>query len=104
MKLYYVSFFYFNIVLLFFFILKIDLIFFIFFFCRKVYVMYKESLLEFNHQDFDGLEINSQVLDLNENKLYLDFGLDVGLEEQHLFEIYMDYALYDFSMEFESFT
>lgn len=104
MKLYYVSFFYFNFVLFFLFFLKIDLIFLIFLFFRKEYVMYKESLLEFNFQDFDGLEENSQVLDLNENKLYLDFGLDVGLEEQYLYEIYMDYALYDFSMEFESFT
>jgi len=104
MKLHYVSFFYFNIVLLFFFILKIDLIVLIFLFFRKEYAMYKESYLEFIAQDFDSLEIESQVLDFHENKLFLDFGMDIILEEEFLYEIYMDYAFFDFSMDFESFT
>ena len=104
MKLHYVSFFYFNIVLLFLFILKIDLIFLIFVFLRREYAMYKESYLEFIAQDFDAIEIESQALDLHENKLYLDFGMDVIFEEQYLYELYMDYAFYDFSMDFESFT
>lgn len=66
--------------------------------------MYKESYLEFFFQDIDGLQEDIQTLDLNENKLYVDFGLDIDLEEQSNFEIYMDYALYDFSMDFEAFT
>lgn len=104
MRLHYVSFFYFNIVLLFLFFLKIDLIFLLFVFTRKIYSMYKESYLEYFTQDIDGLQEDIQTIDLIENKLYLDFGLDVELEEQYQLETYMEYALYDFNMDFELFT
>jgi hypothetical protein len=101
MRLYYISFFYFNFLLLLFFILKIDLIFLIFFFFRKTYSIFKESLIEYIFQEFDGLRQELQSLDLYENKLYVDFGLDAGLEEAYIHNIYMQYALYDISLDFE---
>jgi len=104
MRLYYISFFYFNITLFFFFILKIDLIFLVFLFSRKTYSIFKESLTEYVFQDFDGLRTDYQLLDLYENKLYVDFGLDASLEEAYLQSIYMHYALYDISIDFESYN
>jgi len=104
MRLYYISFFYFNFLLFFFFILKIDLIFLIFFFLRKTYSIFKESLIEYIFQEFDGLREESQSLDLYENKLYVDFGLDAGLEEFYIHNLYMQYALYDISLDFELYS
>ena len=104
MRLYYISFFYFNILLFLFFILKIDLIFLIFLFFRKNYSIFKESLTEYIFQEFDGLRKESQILDLYENKLYVDFGLDAGLEEFYLQNLYMQYALYDISLDFEAYS
>jgi hypothetical protein len=104
MRLYYISFFYFNIILLLFFILKIDLIFLVFLFFRKTYSIFKESLTEYIFQEFDGLRKESQILDLYENKLYVDFGLDAGLEEFYIQNIYMQYALYDITLDFEAYN
>src|SRR5689334_6788117 len=104
MRLYYISFFYFNIILLLFFILKIDLIFLVFLFSRKTYSIFKESLTEYIFQEFDGLRKESQILDLYENKLYVDFGLDAGLEEFYIQNLYMQYALYDINLDFEAYS
>jgi hypothetical protein len=104
MRLYYISFFYFNIVLFFFFIFKIDLIFLIFFFFRKTYSIFKEALTEYNFQEFDGLRLEVQILDLYENKLYVDFGLDAGLEEFYLHNLYMQYAFFDIGLDYETYT
>lgn len=104
MRLYYISFFYFNFILLFFFILKIDIIFLIFFFLRKTYSIFKESLTEYIFQEFDGLRKEGQFLDLYENKLYVDFGLDAGLEEFYIQNIYMIYALFDISIDLEAYS
>jgi hypothetical protein len=104
MKLYYISFFYFNIILLLFFILKIDIIFLIFFFLRKTYSIFKESLTEYIFQEFDGLTKEGQFLDLYENKLYVDFGLDAGLEEFYIQNIYMTYALFDINLDLEFYS
>jgi len=104
MRLYYISFFYFNILLLFFFILKIDLIFLVFLFFRKTYSIFKESLTEYIFQEFDALPKEGQFLDLYENKLYVDFGLDAGLEEFYIQNLYMQYALYDINFDVESYS
>jgi hypothetical protein len=104
MRLYYISFFYFNILLLLFFILKIDLAFLLLLFFRKTYSIFKESLTEYIFQDFDGLRKEGQILDLYENKLYVDFGLDAGLEEFYIQNLYMQYALYDINLDLESYT
>jgi hypothetical protein len=104
MRLYYISFFYFNIILLLFFIFKIDLIFLLLLSFRKTYSIFKESLTEYIFQEFDGLIKESQMLDLYENKLYVDFGLDAGLEEFYIQNLYMQYALYDISLDFESYS
>jgi hypothetical protein len=104
MKLYYISFFYFNIILLLFFILRIDIIFLIFFFIRKTYSIFKESLTEYIFQEFDGLTKEGQFLDLYENKLYVDFGLDAGLEEFYIQNIYMTYALFNINLDLESYS
>ena len=104
MRLYYISFFYFNIILLLFFILKIDIIFLIFFFLRKTYSIFKESLTEYVFQEFDGLRKEGQFLDLYENKLYVDFGLDAGLEEFYIQNVYMMYALFDISIDLEAYS
>jgi hypothetical protein len=104
MKLYYISFFYFNIILLLFFILKIDIIFLILFFLRKTYSIFKESLTEYIFQEFDGLTKEGQFLDLYENKLYVDFGLDAGLEEFYIQNIYMIYALFDINLDLEFYS
>lgn len=104
MRLYYVSFFYFNFVLFILFILKIDFFFLIFLFLRKTYSIFKESLTEYIFQDFDGLRKEGQILDLYENKLYVDFGLDAGLEEFYIQNLYMQYALYDISLDFEAYN
>jgi hypothetical protein len=104
MRLYYISFFYFNILLLLFLILKIDLVFLLFLFLRKTYSIFKESLTEYIFQEFDGLRVEGQFLDLYENKLYVDFGLDAGLEDFYIQNVYMSYALYDISLDFESYN
>ena len=104
MRLYYISFFYFNIVLLLLFVLKIDLFFLFFLFIRKTYSIFKESLTEYTFQEFDGLLKDNQNLDLYENKLYLDFGLDAGLEEFYIQNLYMHYALYDISLDLETYS
>jgi hypothetical protein len=104
MRLYYISFFYFNILLLLFFIFKIDLVFLLLLSLRKTYSIFKESLTEYIFQEFDGLRKESQILDLYENKLYVDFGLDAGLEEFYIQNLYMQYALYDISLDFESYS
>src|ERR1700679_2222308 len=104
MKLYYISFFYFNIILLLFFILKIDIIFLIFIFIRKTYSIFKESLTEYIFQEFDGLTKEGQFLDLYENKLYVDFGLDAGLEEFYIQNVYMTYALFDINLDLEYYS
>lgn len=104
MRLHYISFFYFNIILFFFFVLKIDLIFFFFLFLRKTHSIFKESFMEYFFQEFDGLKKDSQILDLYENRLYVDFGLDAGLEEFYLQNIYMHYALYDINVDFEAYS
>src|ERR1700761_4944399 len=104
MRLYYISFFYYNIILLLLFFFKIDLIFLILLFFRKTYSIFKESFIEYFFQEFDGLRKESQILDLYENKLYVDFGLDAGLEEFYLQNIYMYYALYDISLDFEAYS
>lgn len=103
MRLHYISFFYYNIILLFFIILKIDLLFYLFLIFRKSYSIYKESLIEYFFQDFDGLRKDQQSLDLYENKLYLDFGLDVGLEDAYTQQLYMTYALYGLYLDFEAY-
>src|SRR6201996_5342090 len=92
MRLYYISFFYFNIILLLLFIL------------RKTYSIFKESLTEYVFQEFDGLRKEGQILDLYENKLYVDFGLDAGLEEFYIQNIYMIYALSDISLDLEAYS
>src|ERR1700749_163976 len=104
MRLYYISFFYFNIILLLLFILRIDIILLLLLFLRKTYSIFKESLTEYVFQEFDGLRKEGQFLDLYENKLYVDFGLDAGLEEFYVQNIYMTYALFDISLDFESYT
>ena len=104
MRLYYISFFYFNIVLFFLLIFKIDLLFLIFLFFRKTYSIFKESLTEYNFQEFDGLRLEGQILDLYENKLYVDFGLDAGLEEFYTHNLYMQYAFFDISLDYEAYT
>lgn len=104
MRLYYISFFYFNIVLLFLFFLKIDLLFLFLLSIRKTYSIFKESLTEYIFQDFDGLLKDSQSLDLYENKLYVDFGLDAGLEDFYIQNIYMHYALYDINLDLETYS
>ena len=104
MRLYYISFFYFNIVLFFLLIFKIDLLFLIFLFFRKTYSIFKESLTEYNFQEFDGLRLEGQILDLYENKLYVDFGLDAGLEEFYIHNLYMHYAFFDISLDYEAYT
>lgn len=104
MRLYYISFFYYNIILFFFLLFKIDLLFFFFLFFRKSYSIYKESLTEYFFQDFDGLRKDYQALDLYENKLYVDFGLDVGLEETYTQNLYMNYSLYGINLDFEAYT
>jgi hypothetical protein len=104
MRLYYISFFYFNILLLIFLILKIDIVFLIFLFLRKTYSIFKESLTEYIFQEFDGLRLEGQFLDLYENKLYVDFGLDAGLEDFYIQNVYMCYALYDISLDFEVYS
>ena len=83
---------------------KIDLLFFFFLFFRKSYSIYKESLTEYFFQDFDGLRKDYQGLDLYENKLYVDFGLDVGLEEAYVQNLYMTYSLYGIYLDFEAYT
>ena len=90
MRLYYISFFYFNIILL--------------LFLRKTYSIFKESLTEYVFQEFDGLRKEGQFLDLYENKLYVDFGLDAGLEEFYVQNIYMTYALFDISLDLEAYS
>lgn len=104
MRLYYISFFYYNIILFLFLLFKIDLLFFFFLFFRKSYSIYKESLTEYFFQDFDGLRKDYQALDLYENKLYVDFGLDVGLEEAYTQNLYMTYSLYGIYIDFEAYT
>jgi hypothetical protein len=104
MRLYYISFFYFNIILFLFFILKIDLIFLILLFFRKSYSIFKESLTDYIFQEFDGIRKEGQILDLYENKLYVDFGLDAGLEEFYIQNLYMQYSLYDISLDFEAYS
>lgn len=104
MRLYYISFFYFNFLLFLFFILRIDLVFLFLLFLRKTYSIFKESLTEYTFQEFDGLVKESQILDLYENKLYVDFGLDAGLEEFYIQNLYMYYALYDISLDFEAYS
>jgi hypothetical protein len=104
MKLYYISFFYFNILLLLLLILKIDIIFLIFLFLRKTYSIFKESLTEYIFQEFDGLRAEGQFIDLYENKLYVDFGLDAGLEDFYIQNVYMSYALYDINLDFEAYN
>jgi hypothetical protein len=104
MRLYYISFFYFNIILLLFFILNIDLIFLILLFIRKTYSIFKESLTEYIFQEFDGLSKEGQFLDLYENKLYVDFGLDAGLEEYYIQVLYMQYALADITLDIETYS
>jgi uncharacterized membrane protein SpoIIM required for sporulation len=104
MRLYYISFFYYNVILLLFFILNIDLIFLILLFIRKTYSIFKESLTEYIFQEFDGLRKEGQFLDLYENKLYVDFGLDAGLEEFYIQTLYMQYALADISLDIEAYS
>jgi hypothetical protein len=104
MRLYYVSFFYFNIVFFFCIFLRIDLFILIFFFFRKTYSIFKESFTEYFFQEFDGLRKEGQILDLYENKLYVDFGLDAGLEEFYIQSLYMQYALFDISLDFEAYN
>lgn len=101
MRLYYISFFYFNIILFLCIFLKIDLLLLIFFFFRKTYSIFKESFTEYFFQEFDGLRKDGQILDLYENKLYVDFGLDAGLEEFYLQSLYMQYALFDINLDIE---
>lgn len=101
MRLYYISFFYYNIILFLFFFLQLDILFFFLIFLRKSYSIYKESLTEYSFQEFDGLRKNNQLLDLYENKLYVDFGLDIGLEENYTYNLYMNYALYGIYLDFE---
>jgi hypothetical protein len=71
---------------------------------RKNYSILKESLIEYTFQEFDGLRKENQTLDLYENKLYVDFGLDAGLEESYIQGLYMQYALYDISLDFEAYS
>lgn len=104
MRLHYISFFYFNIILFICFILRIDLFFLIFIIFRKNYSIFKESIIEYTFQEFDGLRKDNQTLDLSENKLYVDFGLDAGLEESYIQSIYMQYALSDISLDFEAYS
>ena len=104
MRLYYISFFYFNIVFFFCLYFHIDLIFLILFFFRKTYSIFKESLTEYIFQEFDGLRKDSQIFDLYENKLYVDFGSDAGLEESYIQSLYMQYALSDISVDFEGYS
>jgi hypothetical protein len=104
MRLYYLSFFYFNIFLFFFLIFKIDIVFLFFLFFRKTYSIFKESLTEYIFQEFDGLRQEGQVIDLYENKLYVDFGLDAGLEEFYIQNIYMEYALCDINLDLEAYS
>jgi hypothetical protein len=66
--------------------------------------MFKEALTEYNFQEFDGLKKDNQTFDLHENKLYVDFGLDVGLEEAYMQNIYMEYAFYDISIDLENYS
>src|SRR5882757_7236473 len=102
MRVHYISFFYFNIVLFLFLLLKIDLL--LLFFFRKNYSIFKEALTEYTFQEFDGLTKGNQILDLYENQLYLDFGLDVILEDAYIHSLYMEYALYDISLDFEVYS
>src|ERR1700730_15262974 len=104
MRLYYISFFYFNIILLLLFVLRIDIIFLLFLFLRKTSSIFKESLTEYIFQEFDGLRKEGQFLDLYENKLYVDFGLDAGLEEFYIQNIYMTYALSDINLDLEVYS
>jgi hypothetical protein len=104
MRLFYVSFFYFNFVLFLLFFFKIDFFFLIFLFFRKTYCIFKESFTEYIFQEFDGLRKEGQIFDLYENKLYVDFGLDAGLEEFYIQNLYMQYALYDMSLDFEGYN
>ncbi len=104
MRLHYISFFYYNIILFCCLVLNIDLIFFIILFIRKNHSMFKEALTEYNFQEFDGLKKDNQTFDLHENKLYVDFGLDVGLEEAYMQNIYMEYAFYDISIDLENYS
>lgn len=104
MRLYYVSFFYFNIILFVSIILRLDWIFLILFFLRKTYSVFKESLTEYIFQEFDGIKKESQIMDLYENKLYVDFGLDAGLEEYYIQNLYMTYSLFDISLDFEMYN
>lgn len=104
MRLFYVSFFYFNFVLFLLFYLNIDFFILIFLFFRKTYSIFKESFTEYIFQEFDGLRQDSQIFDLYENKLYVDFGLDAGLEESYIQNLYMQYAFYDMSLDFEAYN
>lgn len=104
MRLHYISFFYFNVILFLCFFLRIDLLFLILVILRKNYSIFKESLIEYTFQEFDGLRKENQTLDLYENKLYVDFGLDAGLEESYIQGLYMQYALYDISLDFEAYS
>jgi len=104
MRLHYISFFYYNIILFCCLIFKIDLIFFLILFIRKNHSMFKEALTEYISQEFDGLKKDNQTFDLHENKLYVDFGLDIGLEEAYMQHIYMEYAFYDISIDLENYS
>lgn len=104
MRLHYISFFYYNTILFFCLIFNIDLVFFLILFFRKNHSMFKESLLEYITQEFDGLKKDNQTYDLHENKLYVDFGLDVGLEEAYMQSIYIEYAFYDISIDLENYS
>lgn len=104
MRLYYISFFYFNIILFFCIFLKIDVFLLVFFFFRKTYSIFKESFTEYFFQEFDGLRKEGQILDLYENKLYVDFGLDAGLEEFYIQSLFMQYALFDISLDIEAYN
>jgi len=104
MRIHYISFFYYNVILFLCLIFKIDLIFFLIIFFRKNYSIFKESLTEFIFQEFDGLKKDNQTLDLYENKLYVDFGLDVNLEEAYLQNVYIEYAFYDIGFDFEAYS
>jgi hypothetical protein len=104
MRLFYVSFFYFNFVLFILFFLKIDFFLLVFLFFRKTYSIFKESFTEYIFQEFDGLRKEGQIFDLYENKLYVDFGLDAGLEEFYIQNLYMQYALYDMNLDFEGYN
>jgi len=103
MRQHFISFFYYNLVLLLFLILGVDFIVIVLILMRKGYVVFKESITELMFLELDALNLEDQTMDLHENKLYMDFGSEIGLEESHIQAIYFDYALSGFSLDFEAY-